>query len=141
MRYKQSPRERLRGILNRRSHRHDELHDLQFQVDWITAVATLPGLIDWLEAREALGLYLETATRRWVSEVVNAATDVLLESFRKPTQQPRPSTLTYEQRLELINERERQRREASRPKPIVKPLTTAERMQRAYARLEQRGAA
>ena len=101
----------------------------------------MPGLIDWLEAREELGLYREIATRRWVREVITAGTDLVLESFRKPTQQPRPSTLTYEQRLALINERERQRREASRPKPIVKPLTTAERMQRAYARLEQRGAA
>jgi len=141
MRRRRKPHERLREVLRRRTPRDAEAHQLQLQVAWINSVSTLAGLVDWLDARAELGLLKTRSERRYAQEVINAASDVILEPFRQPQVTPKESSLSHEQRMAMLNERERQRRDAAKPTPFIQPTTTAERMRRAYDRLKKRGAA
>ena len=123
---KRSARERLRDLLARRSKHYSSLRELQAQASWIASVGTVDGLLEWLHAREALGL-LDQQQLSYARAVVCAGLALINEHLdaQMPPPQPRRS---WEEQLALINARESARRAALpptgyhvKPKPKPKP--------------------
>jgi len=135
-------RERLRELLGRRSKPFPKLRELQEQVSWIASVGSVDGLIEWLDAREALGL-LDRDQFSYARDVVVVClglSNERLDAQMPPPKQRRP----WDEQLALINAREAKRRQNWRPvgyRVTPKPPSTAERMAAAWERLTDKGQA
>ena len=156
------PRERLAALLKQGSS-IPELKDFRNQCRDVFRLGGVLGLDYWIEARRDLGLFPTRQVERAADDLQAALGRVFDEATTKPAPAPGPS-LTWEQRVELINERETKSRQniapvgyrppphrKPKPKPRVqrqrplspttppepKPTSLLERMAAAWDRLSQ----
>lgn len=132
---KTTPRERLAALLKQGSS-IPELKDFRNQCRDVFRLGGVMGLDHWLEARRNLKLLPTRQVERAADDLEAVLGRVIDEATMKPAPAPRPS-LTWEQRVELINTRETIRRNA-KPKPPPHRLpnrgrrTTKNQAQRDY---------
>ena len=133
---KTTPRERLAALLKQGSS-IPELKDFRNQCRDVFRLGGVMGLDHWIEARRDLGLFPTRQVERAADDLQSALGRVIDEATTKPAPAPGPS-LTWEQRLELINARETKRRQNlppvgyrppphRKPKPQPKPKPRVER--------------
>ena len=118
------PRERLAALLKQGSS-IPELKDFRNQCRDVFRLGGVIGLDEWIEARRDLGLFPTRQVERAADDLQSALGRVIDEATTKPAPAPGPS-LTWEQRLELINTRETKSRQnvapvGYRPPPHQKP--------------------
>ena len=122
------PRERL-AVLLKQGSSIPELKDFRNQCRDVFRLGGVIGLDEWIEARRDLGLFPTRQVERAADDLQAALGRVIDEATTKPAPAPSPS-LTWEQRLELINARETKRRENLPPigyRPSPHLPTTYER--------------
>ena len=107
---KTTPKQRLACLLKQRS-KIEELREFRSQARDVYSMGGALGVDNWIEARRDLGLLSGRLINRAADELQLAIGRVIDEITVKPSP-PGPS-LTWEQRVELINARETLRRNAN----------------------------
>ena len=134
---KTTPRERLAKILKAGS-TIPELKEFRQQCRDVFCLGGVLGLDHWIEARRNLDLLTDKAVVKAADELQAAIGSVIDAATVKP--EPKPSGMSWEERLDRINKREEhQRRHVRRVGCYVtrrKP-TCAERMAAAYDQLKK----
>lgn len=143
MRTKYTAAERLVRQLNQTS-RYSEVLEFREQARDVLRLGGVRGLDAWLMARLDLGLLDQPAELKRAAADLERCTDaVVSDALAKQQAKPRRS---WEEQLALLNERETERRNTKQPPPWRHPMSncksprrtdTAERMAKAWTRLEQ----
>ena len=135
---KTTPRERLAKILKAGS-TIPELREFRQQCRDVFRLGGVLGLDYWIEARRNLDLLTDKAVSKAADDLQGCFGSVIDAATVEPD--PKPTGLSWEERLDQINKREEhQRRHVPRVGCYVtrRPPTLRERMAAAYDQLKQR---
>ena len=103
------PRETLRNFVNGGSS-HPEVREFKQQCRWICSVGTLNGLAAWVDARDVMGLFDTPELQKASLSVLCSISrwEALIDAERQ--EREAANHVPWETRMQLINEREKQRR-------------------------------